>query len=63
MTIGKPGSLPPVVKRWRVETDRSLPRSKRGSTAWDGRFVVDTGNAYDLLVFGPFSDEHPGLVQ
>jgi hypothetical protein len=63
MTIGKPGSLPPVGKALEVETDRSLPEIEARVNGVDGRFVVDTGNAYDLLVFGPFSEEHPGLVQ
>ncbi|MGR4064588.1 MAG: aspartyl protease family protein [Vulcanimicrobiaceae bacterium] len=63
MTIAKPGSLPPVGKALPVETDRSLPEVEGQLNGVSGRFVVDTGNAYDLLVFGPFSDAHPGLVQ
>ena len=63
MTFGPPGTLEPKGTRIELELDRSLPEARlllNGRV--DGMFVFDTGNAAELLLYGPFVDAHPGLV-
>ena len=37
--------------------------SLRLNDALDGQFVVDTGDAADMLLYRPFVDRHPSIVQ
>jgi hypothetical protein len=63
MTFGPPGSLERKGTRIALELDRSLPEARfRLNDRIEGMFVVDTGNAADLLLYRPFVDAHPGLV-
>ncbi|MGA8533022.1 MAG: retropepsin-like aspartic protease [Candidatus Tumulicola sp.] len=63
LTIAKPGTLPARGTPLRIDTDRELPEvSARINGTVDGRFLVDTGNNNDLLVFHAFVEAHPGVV-
>ena len=63
LTFGPPGTLEPHGTRIDLELDRRLPEARlRLNGAVDGLFVVDTGNAGELLLYRPFVDAHPGLV-
>ena len=62
MTIAKPGTLAPVGVRLDIDTDRQLPEVTASTDRVDGRFVVDTGNSNEVLLFRHFLDDHPGLV-
>ena len=62
VTIGKPGSLPQLGTRVDVDTDRELPEITASADLTEARFVVDTGNANEVLVFKSFTDAHPGLI-
>jgi predicted aspartyl protease len=62
MTIAKPGTLPRLGTPVAVDTDRELPEVNARINAVDGRFLLDTGNSNELLVFHPFVAAHPGVV-
>ncbi len=63
MTFGKPGALHADGEAVSVDVDRQLIEVKGKVNGADGRFVVDTGNGTELLVFEPFMHAHPYLVQ
>lgn len=62
MTIAKPGTLPALGTKLDVDTDRELPEITASADGTDTRFVVDTGNASEVLLYKGFIDAHPGLV-
>ncbi|MGP6157987.1 MAG: aspartyl protease family protein [Vulcanimicrobiaceae bacterium] len=63
MTFGPPGSLPSSGERIALETDRALPETHlRVNGSVDARFILDTGNAAELLLYRPFVEAHPGVV-
>jgi predicted aspartyl protease len=63
MTFGPPGSLPPSGERIPLEIDRALLEAPvRLDRSLEARFVIDTGNAGDLLLYKPFVDKHRGIV-
>ncbi|HEY8315104.1 MAG TPA: aspartyl protease family protein [Candidatus Baltobacteraceae bacterium] len=62
MTIGKPGSLDVLGSKFAVDVDRQLAEINARLDGVDGRFVLDTGNGSELLIFNPFMQEHPGLI-
>jgi predicted aspartyl protease len=62
MTIAKPGTLPPLGTPLAVDTDRELPEVTARINDVNGRFLLDTGNSNELLVFHAFLATHPGLV-
>jgi predicted aspartyl protease len=62
MTIARPGSLPPQGKSVAVDTDRELPEITALINGTPARFLVDTGNSNELLVFHAFVEAHRGLV-
>jgi hypothetical protein len=63
MTIARPGALPPLGTPVSIDTDRELPEiTARLNGTTDGRFLVDTGNNNDLLVYHAFVQAHPGVV-
>jgi predicted aspartyl protease len=63
MTIGKPGALHAPGEAISVDVDRQLVELQGKVNGTSGRFVVDTGNSTELLVFEPFLRTHPYLVQ
>ncbi|HEY1656342.1 MAG TPA: pepsin/retropepsin-like aspartic protease family protein [Candidatus Tumulicola sp.] len=63
MTVARPGTLPVLGVPLPIDTDRELPEMlARVNDKVDGRFLVDTGNSSELLVFHAFLQAHPGLV-
>ncbi len=63
MTIARPGGLAVRGTPIPIDTDRELPEvTARLNGTTDGRFLVDTGNSNDLLVFHAFAQAHPGVV-
>lgn len=63
MTFGKPGSLKAAGEAIPVDVDRQLVELQGKVNGAQGRFVVDTGNSTELLIFDPFMRAHPYLVQ
>jgi len=63
MTFGPPGSLTSSGERLALETDRALPETRlRVNGSVEARFILDTGNAAELLLYRPFVEAHPGVV-
>jgi hypothetical protein len=63
LTIAQPGALPVRGSALPIEVGRQVPEIiARINNKIDGRFVVDTGNNSDLLVFHAFVEAHPGVV-
>lgn len=62
MTFGKPGTLHASGEAMPIDVDRQLAEVQGKVNGVDGRFVVDTGNSTELLIFHPFLAEHPYLV-
>ncbi|MDQ2866219.1 MAG: retropepsin-like domain-containing protein, partial [Candidatus Eremiobacteraeota bacterium] len=62
VTIAKPGSLAQLGTKFDVDTDRELPELTASADMTPARFVVDTGNANEVLLFRSFMDAHPGLI-
>ena len=63
MTFAKPGTLHAPGEAIAVDDDRQLVEVQGKVNGADGRFVVDTGNSTELLLFEPFMRAHPYLVQ
>jgi hypothetical protein len=63
MTFGQPGSLPVQGDKVDLDTDRELPEIAAKINGTPARMLVDTGNSTELLVFNPFLQAHPGLIQ
>ena len=63
MTFAKPGMLHAPGEAVPVDVDRQLVELSGKVNGSEGRFVVDTGNSTELLLFGPFMHAHPYLVQ
>jgi predicted aspartyl protease len=63
MTFGAPGSFAPEGERLPVDVDRSIPEVRfRLNGSVDAPFIVDTGNAADVLLYKPFVERHAGIV-
>jgi len=62
MTIGKPGTLKPQGTAIAIDTDRELPETMTTINNVPGRFLLDTGNSNELLVFHAFAKDHPAAV-
>jgi predicted aspartyl protease len=62
MTFGKPGSLHPSGSPMAIDVDRRLVEMNGAVNGADGRFVIDTGNSGELLLFRPFMRDHAGLI-
>ena len=63
ITFGAPGSMVPQGEKIPVQVDRSFPEARlRLDARTDAPFIIDTGNAGEVLLYKPFLDAHPGLV-
>ena len=63
MLFGVPGTVPPVGEKIPVQVDRSFPEAMlRLDSRTDAPFILDTGNAGEVLLYKPFLDKHVGLV-
>jgi Aspartyl protease len=63
MTLARPGSLPSLGSSIPVDTDRELPEIAASVGGIDGRFLADTGNNSELLLFHRFVQAHPRVAQ
>ena len=63
MTFAKPGALKADGTSFDLDTDRMLAEMQGKVNGADGRFVVDTGNGNELLVYSPFLRTHLGLIE
>ncbi len=63
MTFAKPGTLKAEGTKFDVDSDRELVELQAKVNGTDGRFVIDTGNGNELLVYSPFIRAHAGLIQ
>lgn len=63
MTFAKPGALKPDGTALDVDSDRMLVEIQGKVNGADGRFVVDTGDGNELLVYSPFLRAHLGLIE
>jgi predicted aspartyl protease len=63
MTFGKPGTLHAAGEPVTIDVDRQLVETQGTVNGAQGRFVIDTGNSTELLIFSPFLRSHPYLVQ
>jgi len=62
MIVARPGTLAPLGTSIAVDTDRELPEITALINKYPARFLVDTGNSNELLVFHAFVDAHAGLI-
>ncbi len=63
MTLAVPGTLPPVGEKIPLQIDRAFPEANlRVNATTEAPFIIDTGNAGELLLYKPFVDKHPGVV-
>ena len=62
MTVGRPGSLKPQGTEVAIDTDRELPETTTTINRVPGRFLLDTGNSNELLVFHAFVRDHPSVA-
>ena len=63
MTFGPPGAIAAVGERIPIELDRSFPEAQlRLNRDTSAPFIIDTGNAAELLLYKPFVDRHAGIV-
>jgi predicted aspartyl protease len=63
MTFAKPGGLKADGTSFDVDSDRELVEIQAKVNGTGGRFVIDTGNGNELLVYAPFIRAHEGLIQ
>lgn len=62
MTIAKPGALPARGSPVPIDTDRELPEALAQINGVGARFLIDTGNSNELLIFHAFARAHPGVI-
>jgi hypothetical protein len=63
LRFGPPGSFVPRGTRVGIEVDRSVPEaSLQVNGTIEGSFLIDTGNAGEVLLYHRFVQNHPGLV-
>ena len=62
LTFGKPGTLKSDGALLPVDSDRELVELQAKVNGTEGRFVIDTGNGNELLVYSPFLRAHEGLI-
>ncbi|MBC5799062.1 MAG: aspartyl protease family protein [Candidatus Eremiobacteraeota bacterium] len=64
LTFGPPSSFVPSGQRVVISTDRAFPEATfRINGSLDAPFIVDTGNAAELLLYHPFMERHGGIVE
>jgi hypothetical protein len=63
LTFAKPGALKSDGTSFDVDSDRMLVELQGKVNGADGRFVIDTGNGNELLVYSPFLRTHVGLIE
>ena len=63
MRFGPPGSFAPQGTRVALEVDRAIPEATvQLNDRVEGAFLIDTGNAGEVLLYHRFLEDHPGIV-
>ncbi len=62
MTFARPGTLTAAGSAIPIDVDREMVETQARVNGVDGRFVLDTGNSGELLLFSPFMKAHPHLL-
>ncbi len=63
LTFGPPQSFAPAGERVALSTDRAFPEALFTiDTVLGAPFIIDTGNAGELLLYRPFVQRHAGIV-
>jgi len=62
LSFGPPGSLASEGDYIDVDLDRGLSEAMLSADGVRAPFMIDTGNAADVLLYGPFVASHPGIV-
>ncbi len=62
LTFAQPGALKPDGTVFAIDSDRELVELQAKVNGAEGRFVIDTGNGNELLVYSPFLRAHLGLI-
>ena len=63
MTLSKPGAVQMSGNAIPVDVERQSIELQGKVDGLDGRFLLDTGNNSELLLFTPFVKAHPNLVE
>ncbi len=63
MTISPPGTRSVTGEPFEIDVDRELPEVVASVNGVQGRFLLDTGNGNELLLFRNFLEEHRGVLQ
>lgn len=62
MTLAPPGMQTPAGDSFDLDVDRELPELTASVNGVTGRFLLDTGNGNELLLFHHFLDAHNGML-
>lgn len=62
MTLAVPGGLAAAGTKFDIDVDRELPEMQADVDGIEGRFLIDTGNGNELLLFHDFVDAHRGML-
>lgn len=62
MTIAPPGTQSPRGEAFDIDVDRELLELNATVNGVQGRFLVDTGNGNELLIFHNFLEAHTGML-
>lgn len=62
MTFAQPGMLHAPGSPIAIDVDRQMIETQGKVNGVGGRFILDTGNSGELLLYGPFMRSHPNLL-
>lgn len=62
MTFARPGALHAPGSPIAIDVDRQMIETQGKVNGVGGRFILDTGNSGELLLYGPFMSAHPNLL-
>ena len=62
MTLAVPGGLAGQGTKFDIDVDRELPEMQANVDGIEGRFLIDTGNGNELLLFHDFVQAHRGML-
>lgn len=62
MTFARPGMLHAPGSPIAIDVDRQMIETQGKVNGVGGRFILDTGNSGELLLYGPFMSSHPSLL-
>ncbi|MBC5816673.1 MAG: aspartyl protease family protein [Candidatus Eremiobacteraeota bacterium] len=62
MTLAPPGGFAGQGTKFDIDVDRELPEIQASVDGIEGRFLIDTGNGNELLLFHDFVEAHRGML-